>query len=119
MLLGREDSSADISLALFVAGGIAGLLHLIGIVGIGRGFEMVAVAGNLADHGAFADPFDAGPMGPTAANPPIYPLLLACWFNRQYGGERADGSLVTASFARSVRGSSPGNYRVGRVSGRC
>lgn len=41
---------------------------------------MVAVARNLADHGAFADPFDAGATGPTAANPPLYPLLLASMF---------------------------------------
>jgi len=73
-------SNADVSFALFTGGAIIGLLHLIGVIGFGRGFEMVAVARNLADHGAFADPFDAGSTGPTAANPPIYPLLLACMF---------------------------------------
>ena len=72
--------NADVSSALFAVGAIIGLLHLVGIIGFGRGFEMVAVARNLADHGAFADPFDAGATGPTAANPPLYPLLLACMF---------------------------------------
>ena len=71
---------ANVSPALFMGGAIIGLLHLIGIFGFGRGFEMVAVARNLADHGTFADPFDAASTGPTAANPPIYPLLLACMF---------------------------------------
>ncbi len=89
MLPGSEDisrgeraraPSADCTFALIAAGGIAGLLHLIGVFGFGRGFEMVTIARNLAEHGVFADPFDAGHTGPTAANPPIYPLLLACWF---------------------------------------
>lgn len=75
-----QASRADVSFALFTGGAVIGLLHLIGIIGFGRGFEMVAVARNLADHGAFADPFDAGATGPTAANPPVYPLLLACMF---------------------------------------
>jgi hypothetical protein len=83
MLSGLEKpqaSNANVSSALFTVGAIIGLLHLIGIIGFGRGFEMVAVARNLADHGAFADPFDAGATGPTAANPPLYPLLLASMF---------------------------------------
>src|ERR1700684_2002045 len=75
-----QASNANVSSALFTVGAVIGLLHLIGIVGFGRGFEMVAVARNLADHGAFADPFDAGATGPTAAHPPLYPLLLACMF---------------------------------------
>lgn len=77
---GTRQTPADVSYALCVAGAVAGLVHLIGILGFGRGFEMVAVARNLAEHGVFADPFDAGPTGPTAANPPIYPMLLAFWF---------------------------------------
>lgn len=75
-----ESAPADLTFKLLVAGGIAGLLHMIGVVGFGRGFEMVAVARNLADHGSFADPFDAASTGLTAANPPLYPFILACWF---------------------------------------
>jgi hypothetical protein len=38
---------------------------------------MVTIAKNLVDHGAFANPFFAANTGPTAANPPLYPLVLA------------------------------------------
>lgn len=38
---------------------------------------MVAIAKNLASHGSFANPFEVFQTGPTAANPPLYPLLLA------------------------------------------
>ncbi len=42
------------------------------------GCEMTAIARNVAVHGSFGNPFNALPdTGPTAANPPIYPLFLA------------------------------------------
>jgi Dolichyl-phosphate-mannose-protein mannosyltransferase len=74
----EPSSNACLSGEFFLAGAFIGLLHSISsVVGFGRGFEMVTVATNLVNHGAFADPFDAGLTGPTAANPPLYPLLLA------------------------------------------
>lgn len=68
---------ADICFGLFVAGAIAGALQLIRPVPFGDGFEMVAIAKNLAAHGTFSNPFWVLKTGPTAANPPLYPLLLA------------------------------------------
>lgn len=41
---------------------------------------MVALAEHLARDGAYANPFPALDTGPTAANPPMYPLLLAIFF---------------------------------------
>ncbi len=38
---------------------------------------MVALANNLAHNGAYANPFRVLETGPTAANPPLYPLLLS------------------------------------------
>ena len=72
----------DISITLFLAGILAGIFHLAvsSGFGFGRGYEMVAIARSIALHGAFADPFAVGPTGPTAVNPPLYPLLLAGFF---------------------------------------
>jgi hypothetical protein len=68
---------ADLSLALFIAGGIAGLVQLNFKVDFGPGYEMVAIANNLAHHGTFGNPFYAAHTGPTAVNPPLYPFFLA------------------------------------------
>ena len=38
---------------------------------------MFALATNLANHGTYANPFLVLQTGPSAANPPLYPLLLA------------------------------------------
>jgi hypothetical protein len=40
-------------------------------------FEMLRVAQNLARDGSFSDPFIVLKTGPTAAEPPLYPLFLA------------------------------------------
>jgi len=69
--------NAQISFFLFAAGGAVGLLNLRGTLPFGDGFEMVALARNLANHGAYANPFLVLETGPTAANPPLYPLILA------------------------------------------
>jgi hypothetical protein len=45
--------------------------------GFGHGFEMSAVAKNLAEHGTFGNPFEPAVTGPTAVVPPLYPLFLA------------------------------------------
>ncbi len=44
---------------------------------MGGGYEMMAVARNLAQDGTFANPFYALPTGPTAVEPPLYPLFVA------------------------------------------
>jgi hypothetical protein len=76
--------NADMSFYLFVAGAIAGLFQLFypfafgpATIEFGDGFEMVAVAKNLAVHGTFANPFFVENTGPTAVVPPLYPFLLA------------------------------------------
>jgi hypothetical protein len=73
-------SLAQVSAVLFVTGGIAGLCHLTTTGGFGPGFEMVAIARSIASHGAFANPYRIGATGPTAVNPPLYPLWLAFLF---------------------------------------
>ncbi len=69
--------NADTSFMLFVLGGIAGLINLTSIVPFGAGYETVALATNLAQHGSFANPLMVLPSGPSALEPPLYPLLLA------------------------------------------
>jgi hypothetical protein len=62
---------------LFIAGGIVGLLQVSGTVRFSAGAEMFAEARSLADHGTFADPFHVLKTGPTAVNPPLFPMALA------------------------------------------
>jgi hypothetical protein len=50
------------------------------VVPFGKGYEMVALATNLVRSGSYANPFSVLATGPTAANPPLYPLLLALLF---------------------------------------
>jgi hypothetical protein len=69
--------NAEISFILFVLGGIIGLLNLHLVVPFGEGFEMYGTAANLANHGAYANPFHALPTDPSAVCPPLYPFLLA------------------------------------------
>ncbi len=69
---------ANISFIFFLAGGVVGLYNMVStVIPFGEGFEMVALAHNLAHNGAYANPFGVLETGPTAANPPMYPLLLA------------------------------------------
>jgi hypothetical protein len=73
--------SADISFMLFALGAVIGLFRMFTTtVPFGKGFEMVALAEHLARSGAYANPFLVLDTGPTAANPPMYPLLLAVLF---------------------------------------
>jgi hypothetical protein len=70
--------TANISFVLFIAGGVIGIYQMATtVIPFGEGFEMVALANNLAHSGTFANPFHVLETGPTAANPPLYPLLLA------------------------------------------
>ena len=71
----------DSSTLLLGLGGLVGLIEMgTHIMSFGRGFEMVALAQNVAEHGAYANPFGVLATGPTAANPPLYPLLLSIGF---------------------------------------
>lgn len=82
---------ANISLLLLAGAGIAGLYSMTtNVIPFGKGFEMVALAKNLAFHGAYANPFPVLATGPTAANPPLYPFLLAAVFRIL----RSDGLAV-------------------------
>jgi len=69
--------NANLYFALFALGGIAGLLQMSTPVKFGAGFEMVALGKNLAENGSYANPFLVMNTGPTAANPPLYPVFLA------------------------------------------
>ena len=74
----RARKTADISFALFIVGGVIGLYQMATtVIPFGQGFEMVALAKNLAHSGNYVNPFGVLETGPTAANPPLYPLLLA------------------------------------------
>lgn len=69
----------ELSLALFVLGLLPGLyqaLHADGI-GLGPGYEMAVIARNVVDYGTYGDSFRSLKTGPTATNPPLYPLFLA------------------------------------------
>jgi hypothetical protein len=46
-------------------------------IGFGYGFEMAAIARNLAAEGTFGNPFEPAVTGPTAVVPPLYPAFLA------------------------------------------
>jgi hypothetical protein len=71
--------SREIQLLIILAAVAAGLydfLHVAGF-GFGHGFEMAAIARNLAAHGTYANPFQPIMTGPTALVPPLFPFLLA------------------------------------------
>ena len=70
---------ADVSILLFLAAGAIGIASQIMLPAM-PGAEMVRLAQNLVAHGAFANPFGTLVTGPTAVNPPLYPLLLAALF---------------------------------------
>jgi len=71
----------DSSTFLLALSGLVGLVEMAThVVPFGRGFEMVALAQNLAEHGTYANPFGVLATGPTAANPPLYPFILAIAF---------------------------------------
>jgi hypothetical protein len=71
-----ERRGAETCFALFVVGALVGLFQMYSVP-IHFDGEMVAIANNLANHGAFANPFYLLDTGYTAANPPLFPLFLA------------------------------------------
>jgi hypothetical protein len=66
------------TLLLFVAGIFIGC-HQASLpgFGFGRGYEMASIARNLVSTGTYGNPFPPAVTGPTAVNPPLYPLFLA------------------------------------------
>lgn len=62
---------------LFLVAGIVGVVQMNYEFVDWRGYEMVTLAANVANHFSYADPFHAAATGPTAANPPAYPIFLA------------------------------------------
>ncbi len=73
--------NANISFLFFALGGAVGLVNMVSAtIPFGEGFEMVALAKNLALHGAYINPFRVLDTGATAANPPLYPFLLSLVF---------------------------------------
>ena len=64
---------------IFALAIIIGLYQMlfVGGFGFGPGWEAVAIARELVKSGSFANPFQAGPSGPTAVIPPLYPFFLA------------------------------------------
>lgn len=71
---------ANLCFLLFALGGIAGIAQFSSPLPFGAGFEMVAIGKNLAISGSFANPFLSLDTGPTAVNPPLYPLFLSILF---------------------------------------
>lgn len=67
---------------LFMAACLFGAVQLIHPVGygFGQGYEMAAIARNLAARGTFGNPFEPAITGPTAVVPPLYPAFLAVMF---------------------------------------
>jgi len=63
-------------LAASLAFGAFQYFHPVGL-SLGPGNEMVAEARTLVHEGSIGDPFRSMKTGPTATNPPLYPLFLA------------------------------------------
>jgi hypothetical protein len=101
----RRDS--DLFFLFFAAGAIAGLAGMHGIVPFGKGFEMCALAQNLAANGNYANPFGVLATGPTAANPPLYPLILATYIKLFHGSSlvflaAVVGNLIANALSASL-----------------
>lgn len=64
---------------IFVLAFFAGVYQMLFSTGFGfgTGWEAVAIARELCRSGTFGNPFEAGPSGPTAFIPPLFPLYLA------------------------------------------
>jgi len=67
---------SEVSLGLMIAAGLIGVWSQ-SYAPSRLGDEMWRLADHLARQGTYADPFGSMATGPTAANPPLCPLLLA------------------------------------------
>src|SRR4051794_31925558 len=71
-------TSRYIPAALFTGALFAGFYEsLFPNFGFGSGYEMASIARSIAASGTFGNPFHPFVTGPTASNPPLYPLFLA------------------------------------------
>jgi hypothetical protein len=62
---------------LLFAGAIVSILFRPETARFGPGFETVAVARSIAEHGQFANPYSSFATGPTAHVAPLYPAFLS------------------------------------------
>lgn len=62
---------------LFAIGGLVGIVNVPTLVVSTTGPEMVALASNLVHNGFYGNPSPILNTGPSAANPPMYPWILA------------------------------------------
>ena len=91
----RQVTLAKWSVALFILGLLPGIyqtLHPDGL-GLGPGYEMAVIARNLVDYGTYGDSFRSLKTGPTATNPPLYPLFLALCI-KLFGATGLMGAIV-------------------------
>jgi hypothetical protein len=72
-------SGWDWGLLLFAAALVPAVYQVFHPIGLnmGQGLEMPDIARSLAGHGVFGNPLRYLATGPTATEPPLYPLLLA------------------------------------------
>ena len=88
----------DGSTLLLALAGVVGLFQMVThVVPFGKGFEMVAIAQNLAQHGTYGNPYGVLDTGPTAANPPLYPFLLAIAFRLLHSFDLAAFAATAAN----------------------
>jgi len=69
--------NAKVSFYLFAAAALACLVRVPALPMITSGPEMVALASNLVHNGYYGNPSPVLDTGPSAQNPPLYPLILA------------------------------------------
>ena len=69
--------NAGVSFLLFAIGALVGLANIPGLTLSKNGTEMVALASNLVHNGFYGNPSPGFSTGPSAANPPLYPFILA------------------------------------------
>ncbi|MFC5864336.1 hypothetical protein ACFPT7_18665 [Acidicapsa dinghuensis] len=67
---------SDVHLLLFLAAGLVGVV-IQWIHPADAGDEMMRLAQNIVSTGSYRDPFRVMATGPTAMNPPLYPLMVA------------------------------------------
>ena len=69
--------SLRIALGLFVLGFLSAALQIGDDAALGRAFETVTVARNLAAGNGFSSPYDALATGSTTLVPPVHPAIMA------------------------------------------
>jgi hypothetical protein len=96
-----SDSSPMIPVVLFLAAAVSVSLRMQS-ARFGSGFETIAVARSLAEHGRFADPYSTYPTGTTAHVAPLYPAFLSVLL--RIFGYSAKFGVVTSACSMAVHG---------------